>query len=41
MEIFDYDNILLLPRKCRVEALANPGHRIHALASELLSLIHI
>jgi hypothetical protein len=23
MEIFDYDNILLLPRKCRVEAAAD------------------
>jgi GMP reductase len=22
MEIFDYDNILLLPRKCRVESRA-------------------
>ena len=27
MEIFDYDNILLLPRKCRVESRAecDPG----------------
>jgi GMP reductase len=23
MEIFDYDNILLLPRKCRVESRSN------------------
>ena len=31
MEIFDYDNILLLPRKCRVESRSECD----------LSLIHI
>ena len=25
MEIFDYDNVLLLPRKCRVESRSECG----------------
>ena len=47
MEIFDYDNILLLPRKCRVESRAacDPsiefGGRRFALPVVPLSLIHI
>ena len=28
MEIFDYDNILLLPRKCRVESRAECDARV-------------